>query len=175
MLCERRPTRCFVLPCRAVTMTENPGAFRYAVSGLLIGLALATSARAESQGQLLYETHCIACHNTQIHWRDQRVATNWARLKAEVRRWQSTAALNWSEADIVAVARYLNASIYRFAQTADSRAQLKLPPSRERTLVDASLAGAFTGINELSKCSIPSRHSRADFGLWIKQRDGTVL
>lgn len=26
-----------------------------------------------SRGELLYSTHCIACHSTQIHWREK----NW--------------------------------------------------------------------------------------------------
>lgn len=72
-----------------------------------------------TRGKLLYETHCIACHDSQIHWVDNRVATDWASLKAQVRRWQERAHLQWSEADIVAVARYLNDTIYRYRQTSD--------------------------------------------------------
>src|ERR1700757_114536 len=41
-------------------------------------------------GALLYETHCIACHTTQVHWRDQRLATDWTTLSAQVRRWQTS-------------------------------------------------------------------------------------
>jgi len=72
-----------------------------------------------SRGQALYDTHCIACHNTQVHWRDGKLATDWASLKGLVRRWQASAALAWSEADVVEVTRYLNDSIYRYAQTSD--------------------------------------------------------
>jgi cytochrome c len=45
----------------------------------IVGPLLATSlAAAEpSRGQLLYETHCIACHSTQVHWRDQHVVRDW--------------------------------------------------------------------------------------------------
>lgn len=67
-----------------------------------------------SRGQMLYGNHCIACHNTQMHWRDGKLATDWASLKAQVRRWQATAQLNWNEDDIDDVARYLNESFYRF-------------------------------------------------------------
>lgn len=67
-----------------------------------------------SRGQMLYGNHCIACHNTQMHWRDGKLVTDWASLKAQVRRWQGTAQLNWSEDDIDDVARYLNDSFYRF-------------------------------------------------------------
>ncbi len=114
-------------------MNNCPGAFRSALCGLLSALALAASAQAESRGELLYSTHCIACHTSQMHWREKRAATDWTRLKAEVRRWQRTAALNWSEADIVDVARYLNESIYRFAQTPDPLASLSPQPDRKRS------------------------------------------
>jgi mono/diheme cytochrome c family protein len=66
---------------------------------------------------LLYDAHCVECHNLQVHWRDGRLVTDWASLKAQVRRWENRALLGWSEADIAAVARYLNDSIYRYAQT----------------------------------------------------------
>jgi mono/diheme cytochrome c family protein len=72
-----------------------------------------------SRGQALYDIHCIACHNTQVHWRDDRKATDWASLKAQVRRWQDRAGLGWSEAEIVEVTRYLNDAIYHYAPTSD--------------------------------------------------------
>ena len=114
-------------------MNKYSGSFRFTLCGLLSALALATPARAESRGELLYSAHCIACHTSQMHWRDQRVATDWTRLKAEVRRWQNTAALNWSEADILEVARYLNESIYRFPQTSDPLASMSPKPGRTRS------------------------------------------
>ena len=82
-------------------------------------LAAAPSAMAKSRGELLYNTHCISCHATEMHWRDQRSAKDWAGLKLQVQRWQAAASLAWSEADILAVARYLNASVYHFEQTSD--------------------------------------------------------
>jgi mono/diheme cytochrome c family protein len=71
------------------------------------------------RGALLYETHCKACHDEQLHWRDQRVARDWPGLKLEVARWQAAARLNWSEADIVAVARHLNETVYHLPQNSD--------------------------------------------------------
>ena len=71
-------------------------------------------APAQSRGALLYDNHCIACHNTQMHWRDRRLAQDWNSLQALVRRWQATALLQWSEDDILEVTRYLNERIYRF-------------------------------------------------------------
>ena len=67
-----------------------------------------------SRGELLYATHCIACHTTQIHWRQKKLGTDWASLNAQVRRWAGNAGLGWSDEEIADVARYLNATFYRF-------------------------------------------------------------
>jgi mono/diheme cytochrome c family protein len=71
-----------------------------------------------SRGALLYETHCVSCHTTQVHWRDRRLATDWTTLSAQVRRWQSNAGLRWTDEEIEEVVRYLNATIYRFPDEA---------------------------------------------------------
>lgn len=97
---------------------------------VLAGLfAPAGTASAQSRGELLYTTHCIACHSTQMHWRDQRRATNLASLKEQVRLWQGRALLAWTEDDIVEVTRYLNQSIYRFDQTTARVPRTKDPAS----------------------------------------------
>ena len=83
-----------------------------------------------SRGQLLYVTHCIACHNAQIHWRDKRLVTDWASLRQQVRHWQAAAQLNWSDDDIDAVARYLNDSVYRVAAEGRTAALQTPPPPR---------------------------------------------
>ena len=82
-------------------------------------LSNAQSVPSETRGQLLYNTHCISCHTTQMHWRNDRKAHDWDSLKTHVRRWQGTAGLQWDDADIAEVARHLNDTIYRFPQTAD--------------------------------------------------------
>jgi mono/diheme cytochrome c family protein len=86
---------------------------------LCCSLVAAPTALAQSRGELLYTTHCIACHTTEMHWRDKRSASNWLSLKAQVRLWQDAASLAWTDSDILDVAHYLNATIYRFEQTAD--------------------------------------------------------
>ncbi len=89
----------------------------------LAGLALwigvsatvfAQNTPSQNRGQLLYETHCTACHNAQIHWRDKKLATNWPSLQAQVRRWQGNTGLYWEDADIGAVAEYLNDRYYGY-------------------------------------------------------------
>ena len=71
--------------------------------------------RNASRGELLYETHCIACHSAQVHWRDKKLAKDWKSLQAEVDRWQRFSNLGWGVDDVAAVARYLNALHYRYA------------------------------------------------------------
>jgi hypothetical protein len=67
-----------------------------------------------SGGALLYDTHCIACHSKEIHWRDRKLAIDWPSLAAQVRRWQKNTGLQWSDDEIEQVTRYLNRTIYRF-------------------------------------------------------------
>ena len=67
---------------------------------------------APSRGELLYATHCIACHTTQVHWRDQRLVSNYASLVAQVVRWQGNTGLGWTREDVTEVARYLDATFY---------------------------------------------------------------
>ena len=88
-----------------------------AALGLLALLAVPAFAQQSGpapRGQLLYETHCVTCHTTQMHWREKRQARDWDSLEAQVRRWQGNASLQWSEADVRDVTRHLNDTIYHF-------------------------------------------------------------
>lgn len=116
------------------------------LSGLL---AAGASAQAPSRGELLYTTHCISCHSTQMHWRDQRAAVDWASLKAQVRRWQAASSLGWTEADIHEVTRYLNETLYRYEQPAGPTASY-----RRRTFTDLPFTlPAFSPRSALSALS----------------------
>ena len=83
-------------------------------SVLFVATLVGASAGAQSRGELLYATHCVACHTTQVHWRDRRLATDWNSLQAQVVRWQAAGSLNWSDDDIVAVTQHLNERFYGF-------------------------------------------------------------
>lgn len=99
------------------------------LAAALAGAAAAAPGAPEpGRGQLLYSTHCIACHTAQVHWREKRSASDWPSLKEQVRRWQAAAQLGWTDTDIVAVARYLNETVYRLPQTGDVVGTL--PPAR---------------------------------------------
>jgi hypothetical protein len=98
--------------------------------------AAATTAAAQtipdspSRGRLLYETHCIACHNSQMHWRDGRIVQDWGGLVAQVRAWQERARLAWPEDDVIEVARHLNDAIYRLPRPAPGRPVALASPAR---------------------------------------------
>lgn len=79
-----------------------------------------------SRGRLLYETHCIACHNSQMHWRDRRIVEDWDGLVREVDRWQSRAHLGWSRAEVLEVARHLNEIVYRLPRAPRPLARVDL-------------------------------------------------
>jgi len=70
--------------------------------------------RDATRGELLYSTHCVACHTSEVHWREKRLVRDWSSLRAEVRRWQKLSGLGWGNDDVAAVARYLNALYYHF-------------------------------------------------------------
>jgi mono/diheme cytochrome c family protein len=89
-------------------------------------------AENESRGSLLYNTHCISCHTTQMHWRADRQARDWDSLQFQVRRWQGNAGLQWSDADIIEVSRYLNETIYRYPLQVSLDAACRAPWSPRR-------------------------------------------
>jgi mono/diheme cytochrome c family protein len=91
-------------------------------------LAQTAPATPDSRGELLYSNHCVACHSTQIHWRDNKLATDWATLNAQVRRWSSNTGAAWGEEDILLVTRYLNAAYYHYPGAAE---KMSGSPSRQ--------------------------------------------
>ena len=100
-------------------MTSFPRGMLFAVSALLCDVALADPTHSLSRGELLYSTHCIACHTAQVHWRDKKQATDWDSLEKQVRRWQAAGMLQWNEDDINEVTRHLNDSYYHFTRVVE--------------------------------------------------------
>jgi cytochrome c5 len=113
-------------PCCTACPVDHPGgrsrgAARRArairtlvVSAWLTAAAASVPAAGDAdRGRLLYQTHCVACHSTQMHWRENRLVSDWATLLAQVQAWQSREQLRWSENDVTDVAHHLNTTIYR--------------------------------------------------------------
>ena len=65
------------------------------------------------RGRLLYDTHCVTCHDREVHWRDRSIVGAWSDLLVQVDRWQSNTGQRWTSAEIGDVAAYLNAIYYR--------------------------------------------------------------
>jgi mono/diheme cytochrome c family protein len=87
-------------------------------AGLLTLLCVAALSGKEAaadtgRGVMLHDTHCLTCHDTRVYKRGSKVAQNYDQVRAEVVRWQRTAALRWSDADIDAVAVYLAQTFYK--------------------------------------------------------------
>jgi len=67
-----------------------------------------------SYGQLLYEHHCLRCHESNIHIREGKKARNVANVKAWVIKWQDHEKLNWDRDAINAVTNYIVKQYYKF-------------------------------------------------------------
>jgi len=65
-------------------------------------------------GELLYSVNCVACHTTEKHWRENKLALDWPGLVKQVTRWQAFAHLGWGEQEVVDVASYLNQAFYHY-------------------------------------------------------------
>lgn len=77
--------------------------------GLL--LSLAGTANPE-RGQLLYENHCMGCHESLIHVRERRHAKTLDELRDQIDRWAKELNLGWGSEEVGDVLDYLNASYY---------------------------------------------------------------
>lgn len=66
------------------------------------------------RGKVLYETRCIACHESSVHNRDARKAKSFNALRAQVLRWSAQVGGAWTADEIDDVTLYLNERYYRF-------------------------------------------------------------
>jgi mono/diheme cytochrome c family protein len=78
---------------------------------LLCAIAGTASAADGARGRALYETRCIACHETSVHSRGKRVAGNCAAIREQVIRWSRG---EWTAEEIDDVTLYLNERYYAF-------------------------------------------------------------
>ena len=86
--------------------------------GGLFGLLLsAASVQAEpgdsERGQLLYENHCVTCHESVIHIRAHRLVRTPKDVERQVRRWAEEIGMGWSEREIADVVRYVQDTFYQ--------------------------------------------------------------
>jgi hypothetical protein len=80
-----------------------------------VALAQKPATTAQPNGELIYKTYCIGCHTTEVHWREKRLATDWASLKFQVRRFLDNNGIALSEGEVTALTGFLNRRYYKFA------------------------------------------------------------
>jgi len=86
------------------------------LSAQAAGPAQSLDEKPQSRGALLYDTHCTACHDREVHWRDKSTVTDWKSLVAQVRLWQVNGDLKWNEEDIIEVSRHLDMRYYHLPE-----------------------------------------------------------
>ncbi len=90
---------------------------------ILVPLALGLGSPVENahsadpdRGKLLYENHCLECHESQVHIRERRDVSSIADVVFQINRWQQELRLNWELEEMNDVLRYLDAEFYRFKE-----------------------------------------------------------
>ena len=69
---------------------------------------------ASTLGRMLYENHCTSCHESQVHIRERRKATNYRELGHLVNQRADWLNLGWTELEKQEVMKYLNERYYRY-------------------------------------------------------------
>ena len=93
--------------------TINKHSFIFLVTAWVM---LAGGARAEpantSRGQLLYENHCLSCHESGVHIRENHKARTFQDVRQQVVRWSVELKLEWRSSETNDVAQYLYRAFY---------------------------------------------------------------
>jgi len=64
------------------------------------------------RGRLLYENHCLSCHESRIHIRNNRSAHSIQGVYRQVVRWSRELELSWRNSEVVDVSQYLYRTFY---------------------------------------------------------------
>lgn len=75
------------------------------------------AAQAPEPGEMLYENHCTACHESTVHVRGRTRVTSLRDIEDYVQRWSGYLKLDWGASERDAVRDYLNQSFYGFFDT----------------------------------------------------------
>lgn len=66
------------------------------------------------RGQMLYENHCMLCHESVVHVRGDRRLRSLPELRATVSSWADYLHLQWGSEEVDDVVTYLNGRHYGF-------------------------------------------------------------
>jgi CxxC motif-containing protein (DUF1111 family) len=67
-----------------------------------------------TRGQLLYEDHCMSCHESIVHIREDRRTRSLAELRGRVMNWADFLHLHWGKEEVEDVVQHLNSYYYKF-------------------------------------------------------------
>lgn len=99
-------------PCRRMSASGLPTIRLLALLVSLQALPVAALGADAERGQLLYENHCVACHDSRAHIRNDRRAKTLADVRQWVVRWSDTLVLGWGASERDDVAGYLYERYY---------------------------------------------------------------
>ena len=84
--------------------------------GVLLGLVVSTPSvfgASPERGESLYLNHCLSCHESTAHIRENRRAKTLAEVRRWVARWSAQLELGWGLNEVDDVTAYLNRTYYR--------------------------------------------------------------
>ena len=79
----------------------------------LLGITIDAHSQDAERARSMHDTHCIACHDTKIYTRSNRLARDYAQVLEQTDRWQKNTSLNWAPADVAAVAQFIATRYYK--------------------------------------------------------------
>lgn len=69
---------------------------------------------SQPRGEMLYSNHCLNCHESVVHIREQRRVRNLVTLRETVARWSQELGLKWTADEVEDVVLYLNMRYYHY-------------------------------------------------------------
>ena len=69
---------------------------------------------APPRGQMLYENHCMSCHESVVHIRSRQQAKSLPQLRAKVLHWADYLQMRWGREEVEDVVDHLNSQYYQF-------------------------------------------------------------
>lgn len=87
---------------------------RICVAAMLVLCARGAVAQDLDRGEMLYQNHCGACHESTVHVRERSKANTVADIDAFVQRWSDYLKLEWGNDERIAVREYLNLTYYGY-------------------------------------------------------------
>lgn len=125
-------------------------------------LSFDSHAQEPFRGKLLYQNHCLNCHESIIHIREKNTVRTQQDLIAQVTRWANEQKLGWQNKEIKDVTRYLNITYYRFGEN-----------EGENTMPLTLISSAFKHNGDIPALYTCDGNDRSPALSWSNIPDGT--